>query len=486
MATDRLARGDQLMRLLEAQGCTHAVRLGETPAAGGLGVFATRDLKAGDVVMRCPTSALLRPSDVDADVTLASAIAELSRRSGLQIDERQRLQLLLLHERHRLGAGQPTVWGAYIESLPARELVDALPLSWSPADLERRARGTALFSEVPEARSGLSALEREVRRNAPLFGGSAGAFSMEGLEWAHAVFWSRALVLDLPGRTECLVPLLDLCNHRAGATTELRVAAGCFELRAGRSLRCGDEVLINYGAKGNAELLRCHGFVLPDNQADVCPLELSRLALAAGQTEELCRREHEARLGLLRELRLADRPFLFHGGLPERLLPAARLLCAPTAADLRAAREALDGTAAGSLEEAAPFDWNSVDWTQDDPFEGCDEDDDSPLSAVGERATTEALVSLLSQSRDAIAEPSAEEERQLTEACASASGGVKSGGGGADLAALVYRSGQRALLEEARSRLQRRLDRLLIGGRKREGAAVEHGGEKASRPAACR
>ena len=53
-----------------------------------------------------------------------------------------------------------------------------------------------------------------------------------------------------------------MANHRAGATTELRVRGGHFELLAGRSVKSGEEVFINYGAKGNGELLRCHGFVV--------------------------------------------------------------------------------------------------------------------------------------------------------------------------------------------------------------------------------
>ena len=48
------------------------------------------------------------------------------------------------------------------------------------------------------------------------------------------------------------------------------------ELRAAlRALSAGDEVCIDYGAKGNGELLRCHGFVLEPNPADVCVLDLA-------------------------------------------------------------------------------------------------------------------------------------------------------------------------------------------------------------------
>ena len=41
-----------------------------------------------------------------------------------------------------------------------------------------------------------------------------------------------------------------------------------------RNSEVGDELFLNYGAKGNGELLRDHGFVLKDNPADVYELEL--------------------------------------------------------------------------------------------------------------------------------------------------------------------------------------------------------------------
>lgn len=173
---------------------------------------------------------------------------------------------------------------AYVDSLPGEEIVETLPIGWSDEDLEQRVRGTTLLEEVRTASSDLRALADALASvhddnddgddaGVGVVSGDSGvfpsaAFGLDALRWAYAVFWSRALVLQLPGGfgggggTECLVPLLDMCNHRAGTTTELRVRGGHFELLAGRSVKLGEEVCINYGAKGNGELLRCHGFVV--------------------------------------------------------------------------------------------------------------------------------------------------------------------------------------------------------------------------------
>lgn len=462
---DRLADGCALLRQLEAQGCTHAVQLDVAPDAGGLGVFAARDVEAGEVVMRCPMAAVLCS---DADAKLSAALTDFSARAELHIDERVRLQILLLHERRRLSRqSSPTAWGAYIASLPSDDLVEALPVSWSEADVQRRAQGTALVSEVAAARAQLDALSRAVASHGQLLGDTAGALDRRALLWAHAVFWSRALVLELPGgRAECLVPLLDMCNHRPGGTAELRVAGGYFELRAGRSLRRGDEVCINYGAKGNGELLRCHGFVVVDNPADVCPLPLARLAPAGLTTAEI-----QDRLRRVRALRLPERPFLFRAGLPERMLSAARVLCVSNAEDLRAAEAAAGGAAlclgVAVEEKPAPFDWGSVDWAAEDPFGGCTGGGEPPpVSAAGERATLQAVLRLVRQSADGIPAPSPSEELQLTAARAGGGGGLESRGGPgrADLAALLYRESQRALLDEAAQRLAGRLEAIVDAG----------------------
>ena len=110
-----------------------------------------------------------------------------------------------------------------------------------------------------------------------------------------------------------------------------------------------------------AELLRRHGFVLPDNPADVCELDLSGLCTASAKDEEAHRLES------LRSCGLSQRFFLFRGGsLPAGLLPAARILCAAGADELSRALAAVDGGGAaadGEGEEAAAFDWSLVDWS---------------------------------------------------------------------------------------------------------------------------
>ena len=296
----RLRRGEELLSWLEGEGCTHAVRLGATPDAGGIGVFAERDVSAGHVLLRCPLKALMRPSDTKKKnsanakkqkiTTTATgrgaddddgkkkeeeeeeeerrrcrhrrfcAALDRVRVRGQPLDDRSRLQLLLLREKRAAeeaevsGSASKTFgnngeWAPYVQSLPGRELVETLPIGWSDEDLERRVRGTTLLEEVRAAKEELRALAESLasarergdddddddgggggERTTSGMSGLAGlAFGFEELKWAYAVFWSRALVLQLPGGfgagergggggggfgvggTECLVPLLVRC-----------------------------------------------------------------------------------------------------------------------------------------------------------------------------------------------------------------------------------------------------------------------------------
>lgn len=91
---------------------------------------------------------------------------------------------------------------------------------------------------------------------------------------------------------QALVPLVDILNHRPGALSHWSTKtvmrhtvppeAGCthcssLRLVAGTHVSAGAQVFINYGAKGNHELLLYYGFVVPDNPANVFKLDLRSL-----------------------------------------------------------------------------------------------------------------------------------------------------------------------------------------------------------------
>jgi hypothetical protein len=135
-----------------------------------------------------------------------------------------------------------------------------------------------------------------------------------------------------------------------------------------RSAASGEELHINYGAKGNGELLRCHGFAVPGNLADVHEIDLAAVGwLGTGCSVEVgtsC-----TRLDMLKKRGLR-RHFLFGGSqLPPGLLPALRVLCAESGSELSRAKSDLDDGEEEADGKGGEFDWSLVDWMADDPFE---------------------------------------------------------------------------------------------------------------------
>ena len=310
----RIARGASLLAWLEREGCEHCVRLGETPGAGGVGVFASRDVERDEVLISCPMRTVISAAETRLDLDEGMAafakamddvrIARGGSPEGDPLDDSTRMQLVLLRERHIAetnpsetpfeeqkgdegdDARRSGYWSAYVRALPGDELVASLPSSWSEPEIERRLGGTSLFAEVLAERAETSSLEAALARHpdaATRF--PRRAFDASRLRWARAAFWSRAIALPLAGwgrgrggtgtrRSSgddgALTPLLDMCNHARNAGTRLAARGAKWRLVAERAFARGEEIRIDYGGKGNGELLKRHGFVIPNNPFDTC------------------------------------------------------------------------------------------------------------------------------------------------------------------------------------------------------------------------
>ena len=282
---ERLSRGAALLEWIKQEGGdVDAVRVGKGP--GGVGVLAARDVKRGESFFQCPLTCLMRATDAkkgasgddDDDPEFKSFVRALDalKVNGTPIDDRVRLQLHLLNECRR---GAKSRWEPYIASLPGDELVANLPISWDDETLTRLLQHTPMHGKVKEDKERLRRLSRSLAKDSKAF--PLKFFGADRLLWAHAVYWSRAIRLKLPGggfssstgdgKTDCLVPLLDSCNHEWRSRHETGRSHGTqskptmYTLDAGIDVTAGDELCINYGMKDNGELLTSHGFVVREH-----------------------------------------------------------------------------------------------------------------------------------------------------------------------------------------------------------------------------
>lgn len=104
-------------------------------------------------------------------------------------------------------------------------------------------------------------------------------FSFRAFLWAHLIFLSRAFpeyVLNPSTDTSkiMLLPVIDLLNHNYNAKVEWLRLDDSFCVRCLMPLSKGQEVLNNYGGKGNEELLTGYGFVMENNVFDTVALRI--------------------------------------------------------------------------------------------------------------------------------------------------------------------------------------------------------------------
>ena len=199
-ARERETTANALLGWLRSAGARVGKVALRSDECGGVGVFATERVAGGAELLACPCDIILCPAVALADPTIGAALRAHVHESRWQ------LILMLLH------CKQPGVrgpWSAYVASLPsADELLPSLPLHWEPAQLEQL-RGSSLARKAEESLMELRRFHDEVlarlRAEFPAEFPAA-AFGWPQLCWAHAIFWSRAITLPLPGGAqECLV-----------------------------------------------------------------------------------------------------------------------------------------------------------------------------------------------------------------------------------------------------------------------------------------
>ena len=239
---------------------TSAVRLIDTPY--GRGLAATRPFKPNATIFSIPHSLLLTTDYVQEESALAEELAELEPTDAFAV--------WLAHHRH----STKTMYHPYLASLPP---FVPLPLFFAP-QVHKEFEGT-LLEELASTRRGLAygswqRLSHDLK----------GFASRENFLWALSQLWSRTFSVAMRDTEEksgwrsvaALVPLADMLN--TGTTVNVRCRTGktgtSFQCTALRPIAAGDELLVSYGTKTNAQLLHDYGFALHNNPHDYALISL--------------------------------------------------------------------------------------------------------------------------------------------------------------------------------------------------------------------
>ena len=241
--------------------------------AYGRGLFATRDVRPGTLLLSVPLSLCLVAardeslsvpgatwSQLTSGLVAAYPRLQTSWKSyPLPWDVRLALALLDAADGAAGSGAAAQIWRRHCELLPAPDAV-TLPFVL-PASLHTLAQDDTLAADW-------AADAARVEAFCP---------ALPGLLWAVALARSRAFT---SGDEFIVAPLIDMANTSFGGGVNAEAAlcvpagsslfdgAGTFDLCAGAAgLKAGEEILISYGAAGqsNSRLLSRYGFVRERN-----------------------------------------------------------------------------------------------------------------------------------------------------------------------------------------------------------------------------
>ncbi|KAK4102155.1 SET domain-containing protein [Parathielavia hyrcaniae] len=251
---------DELLRWAEDRGIElHGVA--PRPILGrGMGMVATKPIKANERILLVPTSALRSLDTVRAKVKT-------------RLPKDTKAHAILAAD---LALDNPTSknyrpWNAVV---PSRESISSsLPLAWD----------TRLHPYLPKpAQALLRAQQSKFARDWAAVQQSSLDTTITRQDFQHAwllvntrtFYHETARTARLPKDDRMVLqPVADLFNHAADDGCEVAFSPASFTITADRAYTAGDEVCICYGSHPNDFLLAEYGFVLSRNRWDEACLD---------------------------------------------------------------------------------------------------------------------------------------------------------------------------------------------------------------------
>ncbi|KAK3249494.1 hypothetical protein CYMTET_39158 [Cymbomonas tetramitiformis] len=319
-------------------------------------VLALREaVDPGDLVLSIPFGICLSSDWSKEDISKDSLFATMP--------SFWRLALRLLYHKLVLGNDTPSgesFFAPYIDALPRKH---ALPFGYPDQELQR-VHGAGVNEAIQSQRDEVARAFEEYL--APLIANHptirADVFTLEELQWAAALAWSRSYRSADPNDGSdhfTFVPVLDMANHRARPLPEEQrqrfvvrdVQKQSRFIYAPYALAEGEQYWHDYGVLTNQQLFTHYGFVPREkNPDDSLAIHLNLTAVGASlEAKQLL-----LKAGVIVDLeQVTVGPFyLYLGGLSPGLMSVHRLALLDGTVELSRAGLVLSGHPVSAANEA--------------------------------------------------------------------------------------------------------------------------------------
>ncbi|KAF9578171.1 SET domain-containing protein 4, partial [Lunasporangiospora selenospora] len=225
----------------------------------GRGMMATKDIKAGEVIIEVPERNL---------VTLKSLQANYGariKRFGKPINSHM---IIALHIALLLQAPEKSGWFPYLRMLPKK--FDTMPVRYPLDQFELLPQSAQAHVKKQKAKivSDYNCTVDFLKSNNDLL---THPLTYDEYELAWLVVNTRCIYLDAKRQSVAdniaLAPMLDFLNHTHDAKTEgnFDTKSKSYKIRTMLPYKKGEQVFINYGPHDNCFILVEYGFVTADN-----------------------------------------------------------------------------------------------------------------------------------------------------------------------------------------------------------------------------
>lgn len=252
---------DKIVQLLEwtknnKSFVSDKVRFVDEENAGIIGQ-AVEDIDGNELLISCDESIIIGPKLSDELFNPPVEIRQIA------------IKLCLVCEKLK---GDESKFKEYIQLLPTK--LD-MPCYWNQTDL-KWIEGANLDFDIDirtqRYKDEFARAQKELKLNSD--------YTFEDYHWACNIFSSRSFPANVVysdndyADTAILLPIIDLLNHKPLEPIYWTGNDKHFQLSAGKSIKKGQQVYNNYGAKGNEELLLSSGFTIDNNPVDNVALKL--------------------------------------------------------------------------------------------------------------------------------------------------------------------------------------------------------------------